>query len=115
MALRDAPLPDEATVALPGVSIAEAAVQLGVSVHAVRRLVRSGRLASMRLARPQGWVVRVLLDEDHVAPRSDPPRSAPPPPPSATRHVALPGARSHNELVDVLKAQVGDLQQRLNQ
>src|SRR4051812_12475242 len=131
MALRDAPLPDEPedvstqVDSLPGVSIADAAAQLGVSVHAVRRMVRSGRLASTRVARPQGWVVRVLLEGHHVAPPSAP-GSALPPPRSARSQVAPPGARSEgaatqhvlspprDELVDVLKAQVTDLQRRLD-
>jgi hypothetical protein len=123
MALRDVPLPDAPEgEALPGVSVAEASAQLGVSIHAVRRLVRAGKLRTVRLSRPQGWVVRVLLEDGHVAPRSAPPPSAPgsalPPPRSATSHVAPPSATSappaDAELVAVLKAEVDDLRRRLD-
>src|SRR4051812_28531854 len=91
MALPDAPVePPPNGDVLPGLSIVEAAAALGISTHAVRRQVRSGRLASTRIARPQGWVVRVLLEDRHVA--------APPgatfPPPSATSSGPPPSAMS---------------------
>jgi hypothetical protein len=79
-------------------------------------------LQTVRIARPQGWVVRVLLDGEQVAPRSGPPPSAPgsapPPPRSASSYVAPPSATSppadDSEIVAILKAEVDDLRRRLD-
>jgi excisionase family DNA binding protein len=46
-----------------GVTIDQAAVSLGVSPSTVRRWVKSGRIKSERVVRPQGYVVLVDLPE----------------------------------------------------
>jgi excisionase family DNA binding protein len=48
---------------LPGLSVDEAARELGVSANTVRRWVRAGTLESERVPRPQGYTVRVHLPE----------------------------------------------------
>lgn len=50
-----------------GVSVDDAARELGVSPSTIRRWVKSGRLTSERVSRPQGYVVLVQLPGD-VAP-----------------------------------------------
>jgi excisionase family DNA binding protein len=63
-------------------SIAEAAVRLGVSEFTVRRRVRSGKLAAVRVERPQGFEWKVIAGslpapdaaDQHVAGDHVPPK-----------------------------------------
>jgi excisionase family DNA binding protein len=60
------------------VGVAEAARRLGVSVSSVRRMIRSGRLESQRVLRPQGSVLLVTLPTDgEDAPPDTPSRPHP--------------------------------------
>ena len=62
----------------PGLSIHEAAVILGVSPNTVRRRVAAGSLRSERIARPQGEVIRVYLDQmPGEVPKQVPPNGVP--------------------------------------
>ncbi len=56
------------------VGIAEAAQVLGLSEWAVRRRIKSGKLAAIRVERPQGYEWRVSLDQ--VAPEGNSPLGA---------------------------------------
>src|SRR4051812_31956331 len=92
------------------VGIAEAAARLGVSVDTIRRRLRGGTLTAQRDNNGQ-WRIEV---PDHAPPmqparvhRAAPPYAVPKQP------IQAPGdADGHaRELVDVLRAQVADLQQ----
>ncbi|HLZ07302.1 MAG TPA: helix-turn-helix domain-containing protein [Chloroflexota bacterium] len=47
-----------------GVSVAEAMQILGVSEKTIRRRIQQGKLAAIRLDRPQGHEWRVVIDQD---------------------------------------------------
>jgi len=47
----------------PGLSMQEAAVAMGVSLNTMRRWCLTGRVRSERIPRPQGYAVRVYLDQ----------------------------------------------------
>jgi excisionase family DNA binding protein len=46
---------------LPGLSVPDAAAALGVSTNTVRRWIKDGSLVAERVARPQGYALRVYL------------------------------------------------------
>src|ERR671921_474255 len=53
-----------------GLTMQEAAVALGVSLNTMRRWCATGRVRSERVSRPQGYTVRVYLDQ---VPTQEPP------------------------------------------
>ena len=55
------------------VTVAEAAIALGVSTATVRRMVRRGQLEGERVQRPQGIVYVVTLPVDRAGPVQEPP------------------------------------------
>jgi excisionase family DNA binding protein len=50
-----------------GLSIDEAAATLGVNPSTVRRRIREGKLHAQKVWRPQGYALRVLLDDEQLA------------------------------------------------
>lgn len=60
---------------LPGISVREAAIRLGVSESDVRRRIQRGELRAEKLPRPGGTLLRVLLDAPADTPT--PPQPAP--------------------------------------
>jgi excisionase family DNA binding protein len=50
--------------AVPGLSIQEAAAELGISVNTVRRQVKAGRIRAEKVTTPSGYVYRVFPSLD---------------------------------------------------
>lgn len=96
------------------VSVAEAAVRLGISQTEVRRRIRAGRLEAEEQERPQGTLLRVIFytPEDAPSPVNQPPEAHQDAPAASLREILEPLTEAHERLFEAYR-EIADLRERV--